>query len=180
MAGELDACHRHAPCYLEKAARRPEACVHSKAVSTQLSMESISTAASSECLLTERSGTLQRLDSRLDPLEGSDHTPSTGASLAEEEEDRGLAQDAFGLLFRRPCDSRFRPHRDALRRVPRMHDFQAVCDLGAIVEVDGVARPPAFEPGRLRRVPRSYNFLEFEGVAGFQSEMQAEDDFEPH
>jgi hypothetical protein len=55
-----------------------------------------------------------------------------------------------------------------------MHDFRALYDLDAIGDLDESARP-AFKLGELRRIPRSLDFRELEGVALFQWEMQAQE-----
>jgi hypothetical protein len=57
--------------------------------------------------------------------------------------------------------------------VQRVHDFRVVYDLDAVGELDESARP-AFQLGKLRRIPRSLDFRELEGVLEFQSVMQIE------
>jgi hypothetical protein len=163
----------------ERAGQREEAGFLGRAVlSQQPSLESISTTASSEDLLvaSRPSCTTPRRLRSFDRSEafddGSWWTPSTGTTpSADDPQDRWFESDPF--VFSSLPTARLGPHSDALRRVQRVHDFRVVYDLDAVGELDESARP-AFQLGKLRRVPRSLDFRELEGVLEFQSVMQIE------
>ncbi|CAK0863752.1 unnamed protein product, partial [Prorocentrum cordatum] len=110
----------------------------SKAVSSQPSLDSISTTTSCDNLL-RTSGSSSTWDAAPhwpDSLDDSgtefDGTPSIDTAPATP--DRRLESRRFS--FRHPPAARLGPHLGALKRVPRVHDFRAMYDLDAVGEFD--------------------------------------------
>mmetsp|Transcript_64782 Transcript_64782/g.175040 ORF Transcript_64782/g.175040 Transcript_64782/m.175040 type:complete len:195 (+) Transcript_64782:61-645(+) len=164
----------------DQLSEREQASPLGKAFTSHQSLMSISTTASSENLLGTSSWSRVITPSRPNSLDGSDAfdegsrwTPSSDTTPdAADPQDRWL--ESIPFEFRRPPTMRLGPHRDALRRVPRMHDFRAVYDLDSIGDLDE-SNTPVFKLGEFRRIPRSLDFCELEGVQEFQLETQAQD-----
>lgn len=143
--------------------------------SPAVSLDSISTSAPSDCpgdaswpaVCNSRLGSTAIVDQARDTSLFTD----SGRSAAHAQH-CWLAPLKSRSNFSRYAASGSPPHRRALRRVPRVPDFRAALDLERVGELPP---RPAFACGQLRRVPKSHNFEELEGVPELQVEMEAED-----